>query len=309
MRILLLFVCLAGFLSAQAHIFLYHRFDDARYPSTSISTDKLKEQFQYLKDNDYQVLPLDELITKLKNGENTDKLCAITIDDGYKSFMNAVGVFEEFGYPYTMFVYVKAADDGYGDFMGWDELRALKERGGDLQFHSYAHHHQARLDAEALRADFAEGLGIYERELGEKPKFYTYPYGEYTDETTAVAKEFGFEAIFNQNSGPATSRDLHDIDRTALGEDTNLRQVLSQKPLEASWIEPKRYSANLARIHAKIQSQKERARLYITGHGWREVEMNEGVIDEELDLPLTNPRTRLIIRVGDQITTKMLAKE
>ena len=40
----------SSFLFADAHIFLLHRFDDARYHSTSISTKKLREDFQYLKD-------------------------------------------------------------------------------------------------------------------------------------------------------------------------------------------------------------------------------------------------------------------
>ena len=56
---LLLFLLLSPYvLLADGHIFVYHRFDDKRYPTTNISTQELRKEFNYLK-NKFTVYLLD----------------------------------------------------------------------------------------------------------------------------------------------------------------------------------------------------------------------------------------------------------
>jgi len=43
---------------SDGHIFVYHRFDDTRYPTTNTSTKELRREFNYFKNNNYKVVPL-----------------------------------------------------------------------------------------------------------------------------------------------------------------------------------------------------------------------------------------------------------
>ena len=66
---------------------MYHRFEDQRFPSTSISSKNFQEQIKYLRENNFNILPISDLILFFKKSyEIPNKSVFITIDDGYKSF-------------------------------------------------------------------------------------------------------------------------------------------------------------------------------------------------------------------------------
>ncbi|MDR1975788.1 MAG: polysaccharide deacetylase family protein [Campylobacteraceae bacterium] len=309
----MLFCALSVYLFADAHIFLYHRFNDDRYPSTNTQNETLRKQFQFLKDNNYTVVPLQAIVDKLNQNETLpDKWVALTIDDGYRSFLSAVDMFKEFGYPFTMFVYSQAAEKNYPDFLNWEELKKLESAGGTLSFHSYAHSRQTRLSKDELRDDFKKGLELYEKRLGSKSAFYSYPYGEFNDEVQSVAKEFGFSAILNQNIGAVGDKSSpYDLNRFALTGDTALKPLLKYKVLDAQWLEPKTYPANgnITKVEAKLNSSAKKAQLYITDLGWRDVEVKDGLVSYEMNEKLKKSRVRVILQVGDKISTKILVKD
>mgnify|MGYP001014122039 CR=1 FL=1 len=108
----ILFLWLLAYLYsiADATIFVYHRFGDDRHPSTNTSIEQLRKDFEYIKNNGYTVVPLSKVVELIqKKQEVPDKWVVITIDDNYKSFYaNGLKVFKEYGYPFTLFVYIKA---------------------------------------------------------------------------------------------------------------------------------------------------------------------------------------------------------
>lgn len=303
--------CFSAF--ADAHIFVYHRFDDSRYPSTNISLETLRAQFDYFKNNNYEVIPLSKLMNAVKEKTPvSDKWVVLTIDDNFQSFYeNGLKVFKEYDYPFTLFVYVKAAQKGYGDYSGWDEIREIAKHGG-VEFHSYGHPHMTNMDEKDLQKDFEIGLEIFEKELGFKPKYFTYPYGEYNESVKNIAKSYNFEGIVNQNMGAVSNEsDPYNLDRSALGENSNLTQLLNYKYLNAQWLSPKTYPKNsiLNLLHVKTNSNSKKAGLYITGAGWQELEMEDGAVYKTLNEPLTNERTRLVFSIGNNISTKIIIKD
>ncbi|MDR2080598.1 MAG: polysaccharide deacetylase family protein [Campylobacteraceae bacterium] len=313
MRLITIFCVLAGYIFADAHIFLYHRFSDGRYPSTNTPKSVLRAQFEFLKDNNYTVVPLKSIVEKLNQNETLpEKWVALTIDDGYKSFLNALPIFEEFGYPFTMFVYVEAAEKKYPDYLSWEELKKLENHNGTLAFHSYSHGHQTRQSAEELKADFEKGLELYEKRLGSKSAFYSYPYGEFDDEVKNIAEEFGFSAILNQNIGTVSdTSSVYDLNRFALTGDANIKPLLKYKSLETEWIEPQSYpkNGNITKVEARINANTTKVKLYITDLGWRDVTVEDGVISYDMNEKLKKPRVRVIIQTGDKISTKILVKD
>ena len=313
MRLLIGLWLIASSLWADAHIFVYHRFGDERHPSTNTSIDLLRKQFETFKREGYEVIPLSKLVHALKTGEPvSDRWVVLTIDDSYRSFYtNGLPLFKAFNYPFTLFVYTKATEERYGDFMRWEEINEAK-RYGELGFHSHTHPHMVSKNDAYLEHDFEEGLALMERRTGERPRYFAYPYGEYDDRVRRIAEKQGFDAICNQNVGAVSERsDIHDLDRIALTGDTDLHEKLSIKFLPARWIEPRSWPENgiVERVKIATESEAKRGQIYLTGYGWQWIELKDGSVDIFLGKPLKNRRSRLILKLeDDKISTKILVK-
>jgi len=300
-------------LKADAHIFVYHRFDDFRYPSTNTSIKELIKEFEYFKANGYKIIPLSKLLKSLKKKDHIpDNWVVLTIDDGYKSFYkNGLEIFKKYDYPFTIFISTKASEKGYKDYMSWEEIKECLKY-GDVALHSHAHPHLTHLSDEEIKKDTKIAIDIFKKRLGFKPKYYAYPYGEYDDRVKNIIKSFGFEAILNQNMG-AVNRysDIYDLDRIALVGKVNLKEKLKIKHLRAIWNEPKQYPKDgiLKRVEIKIFDDVKKAQLYITDYGWRWVEVKNGIIEKNLNLNLKKNRVRVIVKVkNSKINTKILVK-
>lgn len=298
---------------ADAHIFIYHRFEDGRYPTTNTSLQELRNEFEYFKHNGYEVIPLEKLIKAINAKETIpDNWVVLTIDDNYKSFyQHGLSLFKEYGYPFSLFVYVDATEQKYGDYMSWDELKECGKF-GSLEFHSLHHPHMTELSDEALKKDFDEGLALFEKRLGVKPHYFSYPFGEFSPRVKRVAQNYGFEAILNQNMGAVASfSDPLDLDRSALVGKSDLSAFLKYKALEAQWMEPQYLlkDGKITSLSVKTNTTAIKGGLYISGYGYEELSLNEGLFQANINKIVTKERTRLIVSVGNKISTKLLVKD
>ena len=315
MRIWLGVWLLAEILWADAHIFVYHRFGDSRHSATNTSLAVLKKQFDYFKTHGYEVVPLSRLVGALRNGEPVpDRWVILTIDDSFKSFYrNGLPIFKRYGYPFTLFVYVKATEERYGDFMNWDQVREAAKY-GEIGYHSYAHAHMVSLSDEALRKDFQKGLALMRKRLGFMPRSFAYPYGEYDARVKKIAESYGFAVICNQNVGAVSAKsDRYDLNRIALTGDPTLSDKLRLKFLPATWISPKKWPKNgvVGRVKIRIDEPQKAKKgwLYLTGYGWKKVPIVDNEVDVDLNRPLKYRRSRLILKLRrDKISTKILVK-
>ena len=308
-----LVLCLSVMVWADAHIFIYHRFNDSRYPTTNTTLEELRREFDYFKKNGYEVIPLEKLVNALHNKETIpDNWVVLTIDDNYKSFYeHGLALFKEYSYPFSMFVYVGATEQKYGDFMSWDQLKEIAKY-GSLEFHSMNHPHMTELSDEALKKDFDEGLALFEKRLGMKPRYFSYPFGEFSPRVKTIATSYGFQAILNQTMGAVASfSDPLDLDRSALVGKSDLGGFLKYKALETTWFEPTFLGEDgkLTSLHVKAQTNATKGGIYISEHGYQEVSLSDGIFKAELNKILTKERTRVIVSVGNKISTKLLVKD
>jgi peptidoglycan/xylan/chitin deacetylase (PgdA/CDA1 family) len=313
MKVVLLSLLFVITLWADAHIFVYHRFGDSRHPSTNTTKQELTKEFQYFKDSGYIVVPLEKLVNALEKKKNIpDNWVVLTIDDSFKSFYdNGLEIFEKFNYPFSLFVYVKASEKRYPDYLSWKQLKQISKY-GSLEFHSYAHPHLTKMSDKQVKEDFSKGLKIFEKRLHVKPKYYTYPYGEYNDRIKKIAKFFGFNAIINQNMGAVGRKsDLFDLDRSALVGKTNLKYLLKFKHLNATWLEPLAYPKDgiLKSLHVRTNEHAKNASVYISKNGWQKVKVHDGDINVNINVKLKKKRNRVIISINDKISTKLLMKD
>ena len=191
-----------------ATILIYHKFDESKYPTTSISLEIFEEQMKYLKNNDYNVISLSKLIRyiRLKN-KIPPKTVVITIDDGYKSTLKAYKILKKYKFPFTVFLYVEGVGR-YPDYLTKEQLNELrKDPLVEFGNHSYSHKRFAKL---LLNMDIKDYIRLIAKDtlkaekrlkslLGFVPKLYAFPYGEYTVPYINTLKEMGYQALLTQD--------------------------------------------------------------------------------------------------------------
>ncbi len=199
-------------MAAESHgvILLYHHVATDTPPSTSISPDDFRAHLDYLRDNNFNVLPLDEMIEGLKNGVALpDKAVVISFDDGYSSIYDtAFPMLQEYGFPFTLFLSTGPTDQGQSNYLTWGQIRELSDAGVIIANHMVEHPYMLdRLDNESdsewLTRREMELLQAEQRildETGQTHRYLAYPYGEFNPEIKELLAKHGFVG-FAQNSG------------------------------------------------------------------------------------------------------------
>jgi peptidoglycan/xylan/chitin deacetylase (PgdA/CDA1 family) len=304
-------------------VLIYHRFGEEKYPSTNVSVARFAEQLAFLKENKYTVVPLVDLVRMLTAGRPlAEKTVAITIDDGYKSvYEKAWPVLRSFGYPFTVFLYVKATDNGHWDYMTWEQVREMRAAGVDFQDHGYAHQRFGSVPEQMsaqeyktwIRKDFAKSSSIIRRELGYRPKMLAFPYGEYNHSVIAVARDLGYTATFTQDPGSMSAfTDPYRIPREPiLGVDwstlDHFAMVLERVDLPLADIVPdisvhQRETPPVfgARLLFPDHYRPGTLGIYVTESGWRQVVPEGGEVSLENDRKLERRLNRVAVSAREK---------
>ena len=319
MKYLFLLIVSTSYIFANAHIFVYHRFADERYKSANTTLKELTRQFEYFKSNNYEVVPLSKILDKLEKKESIpDKWIALTIDDAYKSFYDhGLEVFKKYNYPFSLYVYVKATEKHYGDYMSWEQIKESSKY-GEIGLHSYSHPRLQNLSKKEIVEDTQKAFDIFVKNTNITPATYAYPYGEFNEEVTNTLKtNFNFRAILNQNTGSVNQKtNIYDIPRIALVGEVNINHKLRYKTFDATWIEPKQFPKDgvLKKITVQVDPKYKKLKLYITSEGWRDVEVKNGLVDLNLNIYLKRARTRVILgpnvfTISNKIINKIKTKK
>ena len=235
------------FLTINAHaedsnitVLMYHRVDDDRYPSTSISRELFEEHIQYLVEKKINVLPITELTKYLKKEISlTDKTVFITIDDAYKSFFqNGFPILRKNKLPFSIFVsanYVSNEDDS--DFMSWSMLKEVSENDGLILNHSKSHKSLLGVDTQTLQKEILQNQIEIEKKIGTQPKIFSYPYGESSKRIEEIIKILNYEIAFSQHSAPINlNQNKFRLPRYALNDEfgslKRFKMILTTKPLK-----------------------------------------------------------------------------
>lgn len=229
----------------HAVVFMYHRFGGGDHPSTNIRLEQFEAHLAHLEEGGYAVWSLPKIVAALRDGTPIpDRTVALTADDAYRSVLTeAWPRLKARGWPMTLFVATDQVDRGGANLLSWDEIRRLRDEGMDIQAHSAAHGHMAAMTAEAAARDFARSNERFEAELGFRPEFLAYPYGEYGNDLIEVARAAGYAAAFGQHSGPVgPDRPLFELPRFAMNEHygtpERFRLAAASLPLAVSDPEP-----------------------------------------------------------------------
>ena len=205
----------------SAVIFMYHRFGEDEYPSTSIKLEQFEAHLAELKSGGYTVMALPDIIEALQIGTVLpDKTIALTIDDAYLSvYEKAWPRLKELGLPFTLFVATDPVDQGNQGYMSWSQIRELSQGGVAIGSQTASHLHMAAASSLTNRRELEKSNARFKKELGARPNLIAYPYGEASQSVEQLARASGFVAGFGQHSGVATKTpDMFYLPRFAMNE-------------------------------------------------------------------------------------------
>ncbi len=188
----------------QATVFLYHRFGEAEFPSTSISIAQFEAHIAELSSGRYQVMPLEAIVDSLAAGKPLpEHAVAISMDDGFVSvYHKAWPRLRAAGLPFTIFITTDVIDQKASGNLSWDQIREMLAGGGvSVGNHTAAHHPMHQAAEAANSADIARASARFKTELGLQPALFAYPYGQYSSRDRNQIAALGFRAAFGQHSG------------------------------------------------------------------------------------------------------------
>jgi len=202
----------------RASILVYHRFGPVVADSMTVRTATFRWQLEYLREHDYQVIPLRALVAwRSRLGPPPPaRSVVITADDGHRSvFTEMLPLVREFGVPVTLFIYPSAISNA-AYAMTWQQLDILTTGGlFDIQSHTYWHPNftteQRRLPLAAYRTfaftQLTRSKAAIEQRLGVHVDVIAWPFGVYDEELLQVAADAGYVAGVTLDRRTATARD------------------------------------------------------------------------------------------------------
>ncbi|MFB0991160.1 MAG: polysaccharide deacetylase family protein [Rhodospirillales bacterium] len=207
--------------ASSAVIIIYHRFGESDFPSTNIQLKQLDAHIKELKSGPYTVLPVVEIIEKLKAGISLpDRTVGITIDDAYRSiYAEGWPRFKAAGLPITVFVSTAHIDHGSSRHLTWNQIRKMQATGVDFGHHSVSHLHMPKASTNSIQQELEIANLRFEKKLGAKPKLFAYPFGETSLAVQKIIKSAPFIGAFGQHSGVIDgTSDFSYLPRFALNE-------------------------------------------------------------------------------------------
>ena len=239
-------------------VFMYHRFEESNHPSTNISEKVFREHLAYLKENNFNVLPVSRLIDFF-NGISSlpEKSVFITIDDGYRSFYDiALPILLEFKFPFSIFISTDyVSDDSNSNFMSWDMLREIKSYGGSIYNHVSDHSNLNNLSKDEIVLKIKEAEDAMKKNLDLNSLIFSYPYGTSNIQNENIVKNLGFKLAFGQQSSHIfKNENIFRLPRFSFNEEfgdiERFKMIANSQPLKVFDITPKntRFEKNNFRL-------------------------------------------------------------
>ena len=197
---------------------MYHRFNEHKYPTTNIQMDVFKEQINIIENLQISFLHPKDLKEKISKPNETKKIL-LTIDDGFQSFYeNAWPYLKKKNIPFILFISTK--DVGKNGYMNWEQIKELENSSlAMIGNHSHTHDYLVDKNDEDIINDLKKSINIFKKNLGYNPEYFSYPFGEYSNNFKKIVQKLNFTIAFGQHSGVIdTTKDLLELPRFPINE-------------------------------------------------------------------------------------------
>ncbi|NMP16094.1 polysaccharide deacetylase family protein [Thalassotalea sp. Y01] len=204
-------------------ILVYHHVSEKTPKSTSITPQQFEKHLQYLQQNDYKVVALNEVVERIKNNQPLiDKTVVITFDDGYSDILeNGHPLLKRYGYPYTMFINPATVPNKAGMYLTWLQIKAMSDDGVLIGNHGYLHDSLVKVPKGVSEntwldnklAELVKSEKVIEQHTGQSWRYFALPYGEYTPQAQQKLEKLGFVVFTQQSGAVGASTDLTAVPR------------------------------------------------------------------------------------------------
>tara|TARA_B100001013_G_C24617995_1_gene445982 strand:- start:1146 stop:2159 length:1014 start_codon:yes stop_codon:yes gene_type:complete len=218
------FICFQQFIFANensAAVLVYHRFGEKTYPTTNITLSQFKSHIKEIKENNYNVLTIHEIVDHIINKKQLpEKTISLTIDDAFKSiYKKAWPLLKASGLPFTIFVSTGPIDSNLRSYMSWKNIKELYDAGITIGHHTEDHPHLVNKSIQFLNNQIENANISFKKNLDYVPDIFSYPFGEYSLEIKEFIKEKKFIAAFGQQSGIIFNEiDMFELPRFSMNE-------------------------------------------------------------------------------------------
>ena len=196
---------------------MYHRFNEIKYPSTNIDMEIFKKQIEMIKKENINFtnpVKFEKNFQKKK----INKEILLTVDDAFSSFYNnAWPYLKRERIPFILFVSTEPI--GKKGYMNWEQIKEIEKE--DFAFignHSHSHEYLINYNFSEFKKDIDKSINLFKKNIGYNPKYFSYPFGEYSlEQKTYIASKFDF--AFGQNSGVIDlNKDRYELPRFPINE-------------------------------------------------------------------------------------------
>ena len=194
----------------------------------TVKPEIFEKQMQYLKDYNYNVIKLSDLINFLEsNKELPKKTVVLTFDDGFEdNYSNVFPILKKHNFPATIFLITGLVNEEMNNsqniplkILNWEQIQEMHESGLiDFQPHTVSHQ-------ELNEKEIIDSKKEIEEKLNKKCKFFSYPRGVYNNEIIDILKNNGFRASRTVKKGKVNKGDdLFKLKRISINSTTSLIQ-------------------------------------------------------------------------------------
>jgi peptidoglycan/xylan/chitin deacetylase (PgdA/CDA1 family) len=194
-------------MTTSVPILMYHEVSarpDPRYRKYTLTPQELERQLDWLRAHEYRTVSMDDVLAAWRGTQALpQRPVVITFDDGGRDCIeHAVPALATRGFTATFYIVagvvgapmawlrqeigfeLQAAD--------WPALWAAEKAGMHCEAHSITHPRLAGVDSTTCRDELARGRAMLEDGLGHAVTHLAYPFGSFSDETRAIARETGY---------------------------------------------------------------------------------------------------------------------
>ena len=166
-------------------VLMYHRVWPGINNGLTISPDKLREQWAYLKHEGYTAISLPDFLNATKNGTYSERSILLTFDDGYVNNLEYVyPLLKEYNWKATFFIIADNIDgtakeitDSVSRKMNLSELKQLDPEIVQLGMHGYNHENFTETTLYEIKKAIEASIQAFEKSGLKYHKALAYPYG------------------------------------------------------------------------------------------------------------------------------------
>ncbi len=232
--------------SIKIPILMYHHVGDcpktadATFKGLTVSTENFEAQTQWLKNNNYTGISLNDIYLFSKGKFIMPKKPVVfTFDDGYEdAFTNTIPILKKYGYSGSFAIITNYPGQVQGNniYASWQTVAQAELQGQEIVSHTQNHFDGSspKFSSSYIFQNLTQSISALKDNLGITTNILIYPYGHYTADYISQAKKVGFVMGLTVHEGDIINLDnLMQMPRVRVRGNETLQQfedIILDKP-------------------------------------------------------------------------------